>query len=119
MAELSPAGTDIAILIAGALLYAFIWFATRNLSRGAKILARVAPLGLIIPLMIYLSMVPAARQPNFASKEAAAPAKGYAKAAPDGDADRAAMRAEEERAAAQRRVLQAPPGQGHAPPCAR
>ena len=42
MAELSPASVEIAILLAGALIYAFIWFATRNLSRLAKILARRA-----------------------------------------------------------------------------
>jgi esterase/lipase superfamily enzyme len=50
MADFSPA-----IPIAGALIYAFIWFATRNLSRVAKILARVVPLGLIVPVMVYLS----------------------------------------------------------------
>jgi esterase/lipase superfamily enzyme len=55
MAELSPASIEIAILLAGALIYAFIWFATRNLSRAAKILARVVPLGLVIPVMIYMS----------------------------------------------------------------
>ena len=62
MAELSPTGVEIAILVAGALLYAFIWFATRNLSRAAKILARAAPLGLIVPAMIYLSALPGSRQ---------------------------------------------------------
>jgi esterase/lipase superfamily enzyme len=55
MAELSPASVEIAIPVMGALIYAFIWFATRNMSRAAKILARVVPLGLIVPVMIYLS----------------------------------------------------------------
>jgi esterase/lipase superfamily enzyme len=61
MAELSPTGVEIAILVAGALLYAFIWVATRNLSRAAKILARVAPLGLIVPVMIYLAGLSASK----------------------------------------------------------
>ena len=53
MAELSPAGANIAILVVGVLLYALIWYATRDLSRFAKVLARAAPLGLLIPLLLY------------------------------------------------------------------
>src|SRR2546423_8208458 len=55
MADFSPASVEIAILIAGALIYVFIWFASRSLSRVAQILARVVPLGLVIPFMIYLA----------------------------------------------------------------
>jgi esterase/lipase superfamily enzyme len=55
MADFSPASVEITILIAGALIYALIWFASRNLSRAAKILARVVPLGLVVPVMIYVS----------------------------------------------------------------
>ena len=55
MAELSPAVIEIAIPVVGALLYALIWFATGNLSRVGKIVARVVPLGLIVPIMLYLS----------------------------------------------------------------
>jgi len=55
MAELSPPSPQIVVLIAGVVLYVFIWFATRNLSRVGKILARLAPLGLVIPAMVYLS----------------------------------------------------------------
>src|SRR5262249_23350579 len=54
-AELSPPSPQIVVLIAGVVLYVFIWFATRNLSRVGKILARLAPLGLVIPAMVYLS----------------------------------------------------------------
>jgi esterase/lipase superfamily enzyme len=61
MSELSPPGVEIAVLVAGAMLYAFIWFATRNLSRVGKILARLAPLGLVIPAMVYLSALSGAR----------------------------------------------------------
>ena len=50
MAELSPAIVEIAIPVVGALLYALIWFATGNLSRVGKIVARVVPLGLIVPI---------------------------------------------------------------------
>ena len=55
MAELSPPSPEFVVLIAGLALYVFIWFATRNLSRVGKILARLAPLGLVIPVMVYLS----------------------------------------------------------------
>jgi luciferase family oxidoreductase group 1 len=65
MADFSPASVEITILIAGALIYAFIWFASRNLSRAAKILARVVPLGLVVPVMIYVS--------GTTSKQATAP----------------------------------------------
>jgi esterase/lipase superfamily enzyme len=55
MAQVSVPSPEIAVLIAGVVLYVFIWFATRNLSRAGKILARLAPLGLVIPAMVYLS----------------------------------------------------------------
>src|SRR5262249_62410296 len=55
MAQLSESSPAIAVLIAGAVFYVFVWFATRNLSRAGKILARLAPLGLVIPAMVYLS----------------------------------------------------------------
>jgi len=69
MAELSPAGVNIAILVAGVVLYAIIWFATRNLSRFAKVLARVSPLGLLIPALLYMSML----TKSLPAREAAAP----------------------------------------------
>ncbi|HEY7085975.1 MAG TPA: alpha/beta hydrolase [Hyphomicrobiaceae bacterium] len=55
MAEPSPPSPEVVVLIAGLVLYVFIWFATRDLSRVGKILARLAPLGLVIPIMVYLS----------------------------------------------------------------
>src|SRR5262249_61734657 len=61
MAELSPPSSEIVVLIAGVVLYVFIWFATRNLSRVGKILARLAPLGLVIPAMVYLSSLSGTR----------------------------------------------------------
>src|SRR5262249_44268750 len=62
MAEFSPPSPEIVVLIAGVVLYVFIWFATRNLSRVGKILARLAPLGLVIPAMVYLSSLSGMRR---------------------------------------------------------
>ena len=73
MAELSPPGVEIAIVVAGALLYAFIWVATRNLSRAAKILARLAPLGVIVPAMIYLAGLSSSRLETTSEAPTAAP----------------------------------------------
>jgi esterase/lipase superfamily enzyme len=61
MVQLSPPSPEIVVLIAGLVLYVFIWFATRNLSRVGKILARLAPLGLVIPAMVYLSSLSGTR----------------------------------------------------------
>src|SRR5262245_39024099 len=55
MGEVSPAAVNIAILAAGLLLYALIWYLTRGLPRLAKVLARLLPLGLVLPAMIILS----------------------------------------------------------------
>ena len=105
MAELTPAGIEIAMLVAGALLYAFIWFATRNLSRVAKILARLAPLGLIVPVMIYLSALSGSRM-DVTSK--APPVESQA---PQMQQEEIARREEERRrtaaAEAQRRAAEA------------
>jgi esterase/lipase superfamily enzyme len=61
MVQLSPPSPEIVVLIAGLVFYVFIWFATRNLSRVGKILARLAPLGLVIPAMVYLSSLSGTR----------------------------------------------------------
>ena len=55
MGELSPAAVNIAILAAGLVLYALIWYLTRGLPRFAKVLARLLPLGLVLPAMLILS----------------------------------------------------------------
>jgi esterase/lipase superfamily enzyme len=54
----------------GALLYGFIWYATSGLSRFAKLLARVVPLGLLVPILVYVSMVSAPRQAAMAPRPA-------------------------------------------------
>jgi esterase/lipase superfamily enzyme len=58
MGELSPAAVNIAILAAGLFLYALIWYLTRGLPPLAKALARLLPLGLVLPAMILLSNQP-------------------------------------------------------------
>jgi esterase/lipase superfamily enzyme len=55
MAGFAPASTDVAILLAGIAFYAVVWFSTGNLPRGARLLARVVPLGLIIAAVAYLA----------------------------------------------------------------
>jgi esterase/lipase superfamily enzyme len=72
MAELWSAHAEIAIVVAAGLVYGFIWFATRSLSRLAKIMARVAPLGLVIPVMLYLSGTVQTRKPVTAGAPASA-----------------------------------------------
>jgi esterase/lipase superfamily enzyme len=57
MGELSPLAVYLAVFAGTLLLYAFIWYATRALPRMAQILARLAPLALIVPALIYLSAV--------------------------------------------------------------
>jgi esterase/lipase superfamily enzyme len=55
MGEVSPAAVNVAILAAGLLLYGLIWYLTRGLPWFAKVLARLLPLGLVLPAMIILS----------------------------------------------------------------
>jgi len=84
MGEVSPAAVNIAILAAGLLLYALIWYLTRGLPRFAKVLARLLPLGLVLPAMLILS-----GQREAPRKEVAtAPAPGAARreSAPSGGA---------------------------------
>jgi esterase/lipase superfamily enzyme len=66
MGEPSPLAIYLAIFAGALLLYAFIWYATRSLPRMAQILARLAPLALVVPIMFYLSVL-GARVPEFAA----------------------------------------------------
>ena len=52
---------EIAVPVTAALLYAFIWVASRNLSRAGKILARLVPLGFLVPAMIYFATLSGSR----------------------------------------------------------
>ena len=55
MGELSPLAIYLVVLVGALLIYAFIWYASGGLPRMAQILARVAPLALIIPALLYVS----------------------------------------------------------------
>ena len=67
MGEVSPAAVNVAILAAGLLLYALIWSLTRGLPRFAKLLARLLPLGLVLPVLIILSGQKLAPRREFAT----------------------------------------------------
>jgi esterase/lipase superfamily enzyme len=57
------------VLAVALLLYGLIWYATRNMSRFAQVLARLSPVGLVIPAMVYVSALTS----SMVSKEAARP----------------------------------------------
>jgi esterase/lipase superfamily enzyme len=73
MADLSPAAAGIAILIAGAFLYGLVWYASRGLSRFAKILARVVPLGLLLPALLYVSLLLSGAPPRMSMRSTPEP----------------------------------------------
>ena len=73
MADLSPAAVNVAVLLVAAILYAVIWHATRGVSRFAQVLARLAPLSLLIPGLLYLSMLSAPERKAMAPRPAPAP----------------------------------------------
>ncbi len=55
MGQFSPAAINIIVLAVALVLYGLVWYATRNMSRFAQVLARLSPVGLVIPAMIYVS----------------------------------------------------------------
>jgi esterase/lipase superfamily enzyme len=59
MPELASALPWIVALILAGCLYALVWYASDSLSGVARVLARVAPLAVIVPGIVYLSVVPA------------------------------------------------------------
>ncbi len=56
MPEFAPEVFEIAVPVLAGLLYAIIWYATRGLPRLAKVLARVLPLVVIVPAVLYFSL---------------------------------------------------------------
>ena len=113
MAELSPAGVNIAVLAVAVVLYGIIWFATRGLSRFAKVLARLSPLGLLIPALLYVSML---TKPG---REAAAPRpEAVETTVDDRDARRSPKKASRPPGPDSERSAEAPPPPrvGMAPP---
>ena len=69
MGQISPAAINIIVLAVALLLYGLVWYATRNMSRFAQVLARLSPVGLVIPAMIYVSALTS----HMVGKEAARP----------------------------------------------
>ena len=69
MGQFSPAAINIIVLAVALLLYGLVWYATRNMSRFAQVLARLSPVGLVIPAMVYVS----ALTTGMVGKEAAKP----------------------------------------------
>lgn len=57
MGGLTPSFLEIAIPVTAALVYALIWVASRGFSRVGKIVTRLLPLGLILPLIIYVASI--------------------------------------------------------------
>ena len=105
MGELSPLGIYLAVFIGSLLLYAFIWYATRALPRMAQILARVAPLAVIIPALLYVS---SARKSDFVGARApSTETRGPSGAARNGTPPAAEPLP---------RVAEAPPAAGSTPP---
>jgi esterase/lipase superfamily enzyme len=106
MGELSPPTVYLAAFVGALLIYGFIWYATRALPRMAQILARVAPLALIIPALLYLSSISGQR----AVKELAAPRAPPAQAIKPDGLTRGPPSAEKEP-----RAVEAPPAPRSAP----
>ncbi len=57
MPELASALPGIAVPVFAGCVYAVIWYVTRDLDGRARMLARAAPLAVIVPGLVYLSVV--------------------------------------------------------------
>src|SRR5262245_60048391 len=57
MSELASALPWIVVPILAGCLYALVWYASDSLSGVARVLARTAPLAVIVPGIVYLSVV--------------------------------------------------------------
>jgi hypothetical protein len=80
MPELPSALPEVAIpIVAGFLLYALVWYATRGLSSPAKVSARVAPLALATGLFGLSLLQPMQRE---AARPADLPGKAKQAAGP-------------------------------------
>ncbi len=98
MAGLTPSFIEIAVPVTAALLYAFIWVASRNLSRAGKILARLVPLGFLVPAMIYFATLSGSRM-DVTSQAPPAGSAPQAEARREEDGRRMAAVEEQRRAA--------------------
>jgi hypothetical protein len=89
MPQLSPTEIDASIFIASLLAYAFVWVASMRLSTLPKVLARIAPLALVIvPIVLSQAVVEKASAPKpegatspVAEKDESRPRDGEARVA--------------------------------------
>lgn len=72
MTEPSPTGVAIAILVAAGVAYAFLWTASRSASRFGKVIVRLLPLALLLPILLYVMTLHRAPMQQ-GNREAAAP----------------------------------------------
>ena len=88
MAELPSTVLEIGVPAAAGLLYALIWYATRGLPGSAKVLARILPLLVIVPTVLYLSLGMPTQRVGSGSESAAKPptaVRDGSKGAPQGE----------------------------------
>ena len=102
MADLSPAAVAIAVLVVAAILYAWIWYATRGLSRFAQMLALLTPVFLLIPALLYMSMLRAPERMAMAPRPAPPPSVESTEARRQADLEVAESRRKAEAEAQQR-----------------
>ena len=102
MADLSPAAVAIAVLVVAAILYAWIWYATRGLSRFAQMLALLTPVFLLIPALLYMSMLRAPERMAMAPRPAPPPSVESTEARRQADLEIAELRRKAEAEAQQR-----------------
>jgi esterase/lipase superfamily enzyme len=107
MADLSPAAVAVAVLLVAAILYAWIWHATRGLSRFAQMLALLAPVFLLIPALLYMSMLRAPERMAMAPRPAPPPSVESTEARRQADLEIAESRRKAEAEAQQRAVEEA------------
>src|SRR5262245_13025407 len=106
MGGIAPSFLELAVPITAALIYAFIWVASRNFSRVGKILARLVPLGFILPMIVYLASITGSKLETTARAPTSAPpaersAPQMQEEAARREEDRRRMAAVEERRVAQ------------------
>ena len=82
MPELASALPGIAVAVFAGCLYAVVWYVTRDLDDRARMLARAAPLAVIVPGLLYISLVLSAQREEAEAGPAALPSALRKAAAP-------------------------------------
>jgi hypothetical protein len=73
MPILPPSLSVIAVLVLATVLYVAIWYATRSLDAGARVLARTTPAAVIVPGLLYISAMLATQREEAEAEPAALP----------------------------------------------